>query len=280
MLTDGALADLDGDGKVELVLVGEWMPITVFTWEKGSWRNSTAQFGLEGTAGFWKRIFLGDLNGDGKIDLLAGNGGQNSRLRTSPERPLRMAINDFDQNGSIEQVYTQEIDGVSIPYTLKHELERQVPSIKKKYIRYADYANQHLGQIFPKEVLEKSIVQEMNHLASGVLLNQGAGNFAWKSFPVYAQKTWIFAIEILDLNGDGIEDLILGGNLSNVKPELGTYDAGYGEVLLGKGDGTFTFWPNRTHGLKLAGDIRAISRIGSKQLLFVKNNAPAEIWTY
>jgi hypothetical protein len=120
----------------------------------------------------------------------------------------------------------------------------------------------------------------MNHLSSGVLLNEGAGNFAWKPFPVYAQKTWIFAIEILDLNGDGIEDLILGGNLSNVKPELGAYDAGYGEVLLGKGDGTFTFWPNRVHGLKLAGDIRAISRIGSNQLLFVKNNAPAEIWTY
>ena len=279
MVTDAKVLDYDGDGRQDLVVVGEWVAPTFFK-NVGKRLEKMTLPGMENLKGWYRTLEVGDFNKDGKPDLALGNQGENTRMKGSASQPVRMYLNDFDQNGSIEQVYTQEIDGVSIPYTLKHELERQVPSIKKKYIRYADYANQHLGQIFPKEVLEKSIVQEMNHLASGVLLNQGAGNFAWKSFPVYAQKTWIFAIEILDLNGDGIEDLILGGNLSNVKPELGTYDAGYGEVLLGKGDGTFTFWPNRTHGLKLAGDIRAISRIGSKQLLFVKNNAPAEIWTY
>ena len=120
----------------------------------------------------------------------------------------------------------------------------------------------------------------MNHLESGILLNQGAGNFTWKPFPVYGQKSWIFAIQVLDINEDGIQDLILGGNLYHVKPELGKYDASYGEVLLGKGDGTFTFWPNRNHGLKLDGDIRAITPLAGKQLLFVKNSAPAEIWNY
>jgi hypothetical protein len=85
---------------------------------------------------------------------------------------------------------------------------------------------------------------------------------------------------VFDINADGIQDLILGGNLSHVKPELGKYDAGYGEVLLGKGDGTFTFWPNRQHGLKWEGEIRSIKQIGKNQLLLVKNNAPAEIWTY
>ncbi|MFZ9189034.1 MAG: hypothetical protein ACO21G_10625, partial [Algoriphagus sp.] len=99
---------------------------------------------------------------------------------------------------------------------MKHELERQVPSIKKKYIRYADYANQSLQNIFSKEVIDRSIKQEMNHLESGVLLNQGAGNFAWKPFPVYGQKSWIFAIQVLDNNEDGIQDLILGGNLYHV----------------------------------------------------------------
>jgi hypothetical protein len=279
MVTDAKVLDYDGDGWHDLVVVGEWMAPTFFK-NTGKKLERMTLPGTEQLKGWYRTIEVGDFNRDGKPDLALGNQGENTRMKGSAAQPVRMYLNDFDQNGSIEQVYTQEIDGVSIPYTLKHELERQVPSIKKKYIRYADYANQHLGQIFPKEVIEKSIVQEMNHLSSGILLNQGAGNFAWKPFPVYAQKTWIFAIEIFDLNGDGIEDLILGGNLSNVKPELGTYDAGYGEVLIGKGDGTFTFWPNRTHGLKLVGDIRAISRIGSKQLLFVKNNAPAEIWTY
>ena len=169
---------------------------------------------------------------------------------------------------------------MQVPYTLKHELEKQVPSIKKKYIRYADYNNQSLSDIFPKEVIDRSIVQEMNHLQSGVLINLGNGTFEWKAFPVDAQKTWIFAIQSMDINGDGIEDLLLGGNLSHVKPEIGKYDAGYGEILLGKGDGTFTFWPNRLHGLKLEGDIRAFAILGKNQLLVVKNSAPAEIWTY
>jgi hypothetical protein len=120
----------------------------------------------------------------------------------------------------------------------------------------------------------------MNHLESGILLNQGAGNFAWKPFSWEGQKSWIFAIHVLDINEDGIQDLILGGNLSHVKPELGKYDASFGEVFLGKGDGTFTFWPNRIHGLKLDGDIRAIANLGGKKLLFVKNSAPAEIWNY
>jgi hypothetical protein len=279
MVTDAKVLDYDGDGRQDLVVVGEWMAPTFFK-NTGKKLEKMALPGTEQLKGWYRTVEVGDFNSDGKPDLALGNQGQNTRMKGSASHPVRMYLNDFDQNGSIEQVYTQVIDEVAIPYTLKHELEKQVPSIKKKYIRYADYANQSLQDIFSEEVLSKSIVQEMNHLASGVLLNQGAGNFTWKPFPIYAQKTWIFAIEILDLNADGIDDLILGGNLSNVKPELGTYDAGYGEVLLGKGDGTFTFWPNREHGLKLEGDIRAISRIGTKQLLFVKNNAPSEIWTY
>jgi hypothetical protein len=279
MVTDAKILDYDGDQLQDLVVVGEWMAPTFFK-NTGKKLEKMALPGTEQLKGWYRTVEVGDFNSDGKPDLALGNQGQNTRMKGSASHPVRMYLNDFDQNGSIEQVYTQVIDEVAIPYTLKHELEKQVPSIKKKYIRYADYANQSLQDIFSEEVLSKSIVQEMNHLASGVLLNQGAGNFTWKPFPIYAQKTWIFAIEILDLNADGIDDLILGGNLSNVKPELGTYDAGYGEVLLGKGDGTFTFWPNREHGLKLEGDIRAISRIGTKQLLFVKNNAPSEIWTY
>jgi hypothetical protein len=236
--------------------------------------------GMENLKGWYRTLEVGDFNADGKPDLALGNQGLNTRMKGSATSPIRMYLNDFDQNGSIEQVYTQLSDGVAIPYTLKHELEKQVPSIKKKYIRYADYANQSLVDIFGKEVLDRSIIQEMNHLESGILLNQGTGNFTWKPFPIYGQKSWVFAIHVFDVNADGIQDLILGGNLSHVKPELGKYDAGYGEVLLGKGDGTFTFWPNRQHGLKWEGDIRAIKQIGKNQLLLVKNNAPAEIWTY
>ena len=279
MVTDAKVLDYDGDGLQDLVVVGEWMAPTFFK-NIGKKLEKMTLPGMENLKGWYRTLEVGDFNADGKPDLALGNQGLNTRMKGSATSPIRMYLNDFDQNGSIEQVYTQLSDGVAIPYTLKHELEKQVPSIKKKYIRYADYANQSLVDIFGKEVLDRSIIQEMNHLESGILLNQGAGNFTWKPFPIYGQKSWVFAIHVLDVNADGIQDLILGGNLSHVKPELGKYDAGYGEVLLGKGDGTFTFWPNRQHGLKWEGDIRAIKQIGKNQLLLVKNNAPAEIWTY
>jgi hypothetical protein len=279
MVTDAKVLDYDGDGLQDLVVVGEWMAPTFFK-NTGKKLEKMTLPGMENLKGWYRTLEVGDFNADGKPDLALGNQGLNTRMKGSATSPIRMYLNDFDQNGSIEQVYTQLSDGVAIPYTLKHELEKQVPSIKKKYIRYADYANQSLVDIFGKEVLDRSIIQEMNHLESGILLNQGAGNFTWKPFPIYGQKSWVFAIHVFDVNADGIQDLILGGNLSHVKPELGKYDAGYGEVLLGKGDGTFTFWPNRQHGLKWEGDIRAIKQIGKNQLLLVKNNAPAEIWTY
>lgn len=279
MVTDAQVLDYDGDGLQDLVVVGEWMAPTFFK-NVGKKLEKMTLPGMENLKGWYRTLEVGDFNRDGKPDLALGNQGFNTRMKGSLTKPIRMYLNDFDQNGSIEQVYTQVLDGVAIPYTLKHELERQVPSIKKKYIRYADYADQSLGDIFSKEVIDRSIIQEMNHLESGILLNQGGGNFAWKPFPIYGQKSWIFAIQVLDINEDGIQDLILGGNLYHVKPELGKYDASYGEVLLGKGDGTFTFWPNRNHGLRLEGDIRTISPLGAKKLLFVKNSAPAEIWTY
>lgn len=279
MVTDAQVLDYDGDGLQDLVVVGEWMAPTFFK-NVGKKLEKMTLPGMENLKGWYRTLEVGDFNADSKPDLVLGNQGLNTRMKGTVSNPIRMYLNDFDQNGSIEQVYTQLVDGIAIPYTLKHELEKQVPSIKKKYIRYADYANQSLQDIFSKEVIDRSIIQEMNRLESGVLLNQSDGKFAWKPFPVYSQKSWVFAIQQLDINEDGIQDLILGGNLYHIKPELGTYDASYGEVLLGKGDGTFTYWPNRNHGLKLEGDIRAITRLGDKQLLFVKNNAAAEIWTY
>jgi hypothetical protein len=279
MVTDAKVLDYDGDGLQDLVVVGEWMAPTFFK-NVGKKLEKMSLPGMDNLKGWYQALEVADFNGDNKPDLALGNQGLNTRMKGSTTQPIRMYLNDFDQNGSVEQIFTQETNGVSIPYTLKHELERQVPSIKKKYLRYADYANQSLQDIFSKEVIDRSITQEMNHLESGILLNQGEGNFTWQPFPVYGQKSWIFAIHILDINEDGALDLILGGNLSHVKPELGKYDAGFGEILLGKGDGTFTFWPNRMHGLRLEGDVRAFTRLGKNQLLVVKNSAPAEIWKY
>ncbi|MDO8965394.1 VCBS repeat-containing protein [Algoriphagus sp.] len=279
MVTDAQVLDWDGDGKNDLVVVGEWMAPTFFR-NTGGKLEKTELPNLENLKGWYRTVEIGDFDGNGLPDIALGNHGLNSRFKASATSPISLFLNDFDQNGSIEQIFTQKVGDIQIPYTLKHELERQVPTIKKKYIRYADYNNKGLNDIFSQEVIDKSIIQEVNNFESGVLLNLGGGNFEWKPFPRFAQRSWTFAIQVLDINKDGILDLILGGNLAQIKPEIGKFDASFGEVLIGKGDGTFTFNPNYQNGLKLEGDVRAFSLLEGNRILVVKNSASAEIWNY
>lgn len=279
MITDAKIVDYDGDGRQDLVLVGEWTA-PIFLKNTGGKLEKTEMPELANLKGWYRTVEVGDFDGNGLPDLVLGNHGLNTRFKASEANPVKMYVNDFDQNGSIEHIFTRQEGNVQIPYTLKHELERQIPTIKKKYIRYSDYNDQSLEDIFPADVIAQSIIQEVNQFQSGVLLNQGNGKFEWKPLPTMAQKSWVFAIQILDLNGDGIQDLILGGNLAQSKPETGKYDASFGEIMLGKGDGTFSFWPNAQHGLRLDGDVRTFSLLGESKILVVKNSAAAEIWKY
>lgn len=281
MLTDGALADLDGDGKVELVLVGEWMPITIFTWERGSWRNSTAQFGLEGTAGFWKRLYLGDLNGDGKIDLLAGNGGKNSRLRTSAERPLRMAVNDFDQNGSIEQILHHHESGKSIPWVLKNSLLKQIPSLKKQLLTYAAYKDKTLEELFPQSVWANSLILQADRTATSLWINQGNGGFVEELLPAEVQYAPVHAITVLPRPGKS-PLLLLGGNESRLKPELGTQLGSYGWVLERDQNNVWKALKPHQSGLFVPGEIRDFQWItfaNQTHLLVLRNNEKPLVFT-
>ncbi|MCS5491519.1 VCBS repeat-containing protein [Algoriphagus limi] len=279
MITDASWIDWDSDGKLDLVLVGDWMAPTFFR-NIGGQLEKIEMPEMYNLKGWYRSLDVANLNQDNLPDLILGNQGLNTRFKASLEQPIQLYLNDFDQNGSIEQIFTIEKDGVAIPYTLKHELEMQIPSIKKKYIKYSNYNNQTLNQIFNTDVLSKSIILEANHLESGVLVNLGQGNFEWKPFPREAQKSWVFATQVSDFNQDGILDILLGGNLSGVKPQIGKSDASFGELLLGKGDGNFEYIPNRSIGLQLEGDIRHFDILQPGRLLVVKNNAASEIWNY
>ena len=282
MISDAAWADYDGDGDKDLVVVGEWMNIKLFNNKSGHFTEVSNLAGLGDTHGWWNTIEAADLNGDNKIDFICGNHGLNSRFRATKEKPIVCYVGDFNQNGSIEQV-TCTVNGDSMyPFALRHDLVMQLPFLKKKYLRYDAYAGQTIQDIFKPDILEKTVRDTATILETVVLMNQGDGKFEVKRLPPEAQLTPIYAICVDDFNQDGLSDIILGGNLYGVKPEVGRYDASYGVFLKGLGNGNFASIPCSETGLFIQGEIRDIKTIkvqGKKLLMVARNNNTPEFFS-
>ena len=283
MITDGNWSDYDADGDEDLMVLGEWMSIKLFNNENGHFKEVTSEAGLTETSGWWNSLEVADLDGDGDMDYVAGNHGLNSRFRASLEKPLTCYINDFDQNGSVEQIISSYNGDKSYPLALRHDLVMQLPSLKKKYLKYESYKGQTIEDIFTKEELEGALIEKVTMLESAILWNTGDGTFKIEALPIEAQLSPVYAVLIEDINNDGIKDILLGGNLYNVKPEVGRYDASYGTVLKGLGKGEFKVVPTKESGLFLEGEIRdfeLIETAGQKILLVARNNAPMQFFEF
>lgn len=275
MVTDATWADVDGDKDHDLILVGEWMTPEVFKNEGGKLTRSTVGAGTANHHGWYNTIHSGDVDNDGDLDFILGNHGLNSRFRASADAPIRLYVNDFDGNGSAEHIYTREIDGKILPYTLKHELSMQIPSIKKKYLKYESFRDQTIEQIFTPEQLENTVISEATFLESALMLNNGDGTFSISVLPVEAQYAPVYAVAVQDFNHDGNPDILLGGNLYRAKPQVGKYDANYGVLLAGDGKGGFTNVGPSTSGLSITGEVRDFKVImsgGERILLATINN--------
>ncbi len=273
MITDASWSDIDGDKDEDLIVVGDWMQIRVFENVSGKLLDETKKWGLEKTNGWWNRIESADLDNDGDIDFVLGNHGLNSRFRASTEYPISMWVNDFDRNESVEQIICTYFEGKQYPMVLKHDLVSQIPSLKKKYLKYEDYKDQTIQDIFSTDQLKGAFKLNANYLSTSILINEG-GRFKLKELPFEAQLSPVFAIATDDFNHDGKIDIILGGNFYSAKPEVGQYDASYGTFLVGDGKGNFKSVSSSISGLNIQGEVRdfVILRSGADRLLLAARN--------
>lgn len=280
MITDATWADVDGDKDWDLIIVGDWMPVKIFINEKGRLTDQTAQWGLAQSKGWWNTLEPIDLDNDGDIDFVVGNHGRNSRFRAQTDKPICMYVNDFDQNGSVEQIICMYNGDTSYPIVLRHDLVAQLPGLKKKYLKYENYQDQKIEDIFTPEQMKQAVKLEVTELSSVVLINTG-GKFKITPLPAEAQFSSVYGINAEDIDGDGKVDIMVSGNLYKVKPEVGRYDASYGLFLKGLGNGTFEPIKIKTSGLLLDGEIRDMTslRVGkNRYILAARNNDQIQLY--
>ncbi len=255
MITAATFEDLNKDGFEDLIIVGEWMSPRIFMNNSGKF--SQLDNNLNKHPGLYNSILAKDLNNDGHIDLVFGNRGTNASFQASKDEPAKMFVADFDQNGTVEQIFTRTIDGKDIPLHTKRELAGQIVSIKKQNMKFSEYAKKSIQDLFSPEVLATSQVNEINNFETIIAYNDGKANFKVEALPAEAQYSCVCSIEAGDFNRDGLQDLILAGNNYSLKPQFGRMDASFGTVLLSTDSG-YKATSSKISGLLLKGEVKAL----------------------
>jgi len=286
MVTDAVWQDADGDRRPDLVVVGEWMPVTVFRNAGGGRLTRLAVPGLARSHGWWNRVVAGDFTGDGRVDFVVGNLGLNTRLRASEAEPATMYVKDFDGNGFVEQIVTTVDSGKRWPLPLRDDLIKALPPLKARFLAYDAYARATVADIFPPKELAGAVADTAYTFASSLVRNDGGGRFTLVPLPREAQLAPVYGLLAADVDRDGHADLVLGGNFDGFKPEIGRAAASYGLVLRGDGRGGFTpvraaesgfFVPGQTRDIRRVrtpgGDLYVVARNDDHPLLFRRQSA-------
>jgi len=247
LITDSHWADINSDGVKDLIISGEWMPISIFINNNGQLVNETEAYGLSDTSGLWKTIEVKDIDNDGKVDIIAGNKGVNSFYKPG----MRMYLSDFDNNGTIEQIICQKRDDDYYPIVDRDELVAQLAGLKQKLLYYKDYSDATIKSIFSKDQLKKAIILDVKMLNTAIFLNKNK-TFVSQKLPNEIQYSNVSAIETIDVDKDGVLDVLFGGNQFLVKPQFGIDDASKGWLLYGDSSNNF----NKVISLKIDGQIR------------------------
>ncbi len=262
MVTDAKWIDIDGDSKKDLVTVSEWGTPNIY--KNTGRRLSKFSSNLSELHGWWNTLEAADLDNDGDIDFVFGNQGSNTHYKTFKENPMKMWINDFDNNGTIEQIVTRNFDGKDYPIHQKKELTEQIVALKKQNLKASEYSKKAINKLFPEDIFKKSIEKKATIAESIIAINDGDGKFTIKKLPTRVQLSCVCGITCTDVNNDGNLDIILAGNNFEFKPQYSRLDANYGSVLLNDGKLNFEWQDYNKSGFFIKEEIKHIEQVKDK----------------
>jgi hypothetical protein len=273
MVTSALWTDYDNDGWQDLMVAGEFMPVTFIKNEKG--RSFHSPFTINHSEGWWNSITAGDFDSDGDIDYVVGNLGLNSRHKASAKEPLCIYAKDYDKNGLIDPVMCYYVDGKNYIYPSRDEMIKQINSMRRRFSSYADYAKVTFEESFLPEEINDAYIVKSECFESSYFENNGNGKFLRKALPAEAQFAPIFGMLTSDYNNDGNLDILVAGNSYGTEASTGRYDAMEGLVLLGDGKGNFKPVKSSVTGFKADRDVKSLAQIQSAKgtdLILVANN--------
>jgi enediyne biosynthesis protein E4 len=282
MVTDAKWADIDGDKKSELIIVGEWMKPTIFKYQSGKLEPMPNEV-FKDKNGFWYSVTVDDLDGDGDNDMILGNSGENCYLADRNDPPLKLWINDFDDNGFPEKIMTYTVNGKDLPVNMKRDMVKELPILKKQVLKHHDYATKSIQEILPKDKLKKATVKQVYYFKSVFAMNDGKGNFTIQEMPHQAQLSSICTAFVTDVNGDNRPDIIYGGNHTTFLPQYGRNDASFGEILINKGNMKFEPMGYPQNGLMIKGmmrDIKPLKIKGNDYLMIGVNDSKLKLYKF
>jgi hypothetical protein len=281
MVTAALWTDFDDDGWQDLIVVGEFMPVTFFKNNKGTLTDITGQTGLKNTHGWWNGISTGDFDNDGDSDYILGNLGLNSRFKATAQEPLCIYANDYDKNGQIDPVMCYYIDGENYVAHSRNDLIDQINAMRSRFRNYSDYANATFEESFLKEEIATAHVVKSETFANSYLENLGGGKFRLSELPRAAQIAPMYGMLVGDYNGDRNLDLLAVGNFYSGEVFSGRYDASIGWLLAGNGKGGFDPMVVDKSGFFVIGDAKGLVNLydGAQELMVVSRN-DAELKTF